>query len=466
MSTSMSDKPGKFTDLPLPEGTQANLVALGFTQMTEIQAGSLPVVLAGKDCVGRAKTGSGKTAAFGLGVLQALNPREFVVQGLALCPTRELAEQVAQELRRLAQGIPNVKIVTICGGKPIGPQKLSLKHGAHIVVGTPGRVLDHLRKGSLRIDGLQTLVLDEADRMLDMGFLDDVEDIVAFAPKQRQTLLFSATFPDAIARMSKSIQRDPQMVTADAEHAPGAIEQLFYDIKRADRPAVLLGVLAHYAPASAVVFCHTRKQCAEVAGFLNSNQVEAVALHGELDQRQRDLMLALFSNGSTSVLVATDVAARGLDIKDLAAVINYELPRDPEIYVHRIGRTGRAGAKGLALSLFTENEQPRLRLIESYTGHPCLIDVPESLDRQDDFELRARMGTVQLEGGRKAKIRKGDLLGALTGDAGLQGAQIGRIDLYDHHALVAIERSAIQQALSYFATGKVKGRSVRARRVS
>jgi len=462
----MSPSTDRFADLSLSAATLANLEALGFVAMTQIQARSLPVVLAGKDCVGQAKTGSGKTAAFGLGMLQTLDTSKFRVQGLALCPTRELAEQVAGEIRRLAQGIPNVKVVTICGGKPIGPQKVSLKHGAHIVVGTPGRVLDHLRKGTLRLDSVSTLVLDEADRMLDMGFQDDVEDIVSHTPTKRQTLLFSATFPEAIERLSHTIQQQPERVTADAEHAAGVIKQLFYEIKRTERDGVLLAILAHYNPASAVVFCHTRKQCAEVAAFLNNNRVEAVALHGELDQRRRDLMLALFANGSTAVLVATDVAARGLDIKDLAAVINYELPHDPEVYVHRIGRTGRAGATGVALSLFTEHESKRLRLIENFTNNPCLIDVPQSLDRRDDFELRADMGTLQLEGGKKAKIRKGDLLGALTGDAGLAGAQIGKIDLYDHYALVAIERGAIRAALNYFANGKVKGRSVRARRVS
>ena len=350
-----------FSQLDLPAKTLANLKTLGFEQMTEIQAQGLPPVLDGRDVVGRAKTGSGKTAVFGLGLLASLQPANFQVQALVLCPTRELADQVAQEIRRLAQGIPNVKLLVICGGKPMGPQKASLKHGAHIVVGTPGRVLDHLGKGSLRLDKLRTLVLDEADRMLDMGFADEVTDIVARAPKPRQTLLFSATFPDAIVQMSASIQSDPLRISVDVDHAPGVIDQLFFEIKRNERNQVLLGLLAHYAPGAAVVFCHTRKQCAEVASFLNDNRVEAVALHGELDQRTRDQTLVLFANGSTGVLVATDVAARGLDIKSLPAVINYELPHDPEVYVHRIGRTGRAGQQGVALSLVTQNEIRRVR---------------------------------------------------------------------------------------------------------
>jgi len=428
-----------FSQLDLPANTLANLKTLGFEQMTEIQAQGLPPVLDGRDVVGRAKTGSGKTAVFGLGLLASLQPANFQVQALVLCPTRELADQVAQEIRRLAQGIPNVKLLVICGGKPMGPQKASLKHGAHIVVGTPGRVLDHLGKGSLRLDKLRTLVLDEADRMLDMGFADEVTDIVARAPKPRQTLLFSATFPDAIVQMSASIQSDPLRISVDVDHAPGVIDQLFFEIKRNERNQVLLGLLAHYAPGAAVVFCHTRKQCAEVASFLNDNRVEAVALHGELDH---------------------------LDIKSLPAVINYELPHDPEVYVHRIGRTGRAGQQGVALSLVTQNEIRRVRQIEEFTGSPCLMDVPASLDQITDFVLRGRMGTLKIEGGKKAKMRKGDLLGALTGDAGLEGSQIGKIDLFDYHALVAIDRDAIKKALGFFAQGKVKGRSVRARRIS
>ncbi len=466
MNDTNPDERGGFETLALMSAQIENVKSLGYERMTEIQAKALPLVLDGKDVLGRAKTGSGKTAAFGLGLLEAIKPKNFKVQALVLCPTRELAEQVGKEIRRLAQGIPNVKLITLCGGKPIGPQKQSLQHGAHIVVGTPGRVLDHLRKRTLDLRSLAVLVLDEADRMLDMGFSEDMEAIVEQAPRQRQTLMFSATFPSSIARISRAMQTDPVSVTVDAEHAAGVIDQLFYEIKKNEREGTLLGLMEHYQPSSAVVFCQTKVQCAEVTDLLNNRRVEAVALHGDLDQRRRDLQLALFANGSTAVLVATDVAARGLDIKSLPMVINYELPRDPEVYVHRIGRTGRAGEQGIALSLFTEAEQQRVKAIEEYSGTPCLIDVPASLDRQPDFQLKAAMGTVQIEGGRKSKIRPGDLLGALTGDAGLQGSQIGKIDIQDHYAYVAIERGVIRAALDYFADGKVKGRSVRARRVS
>ena len=454
-----------FSSLPISKAQITNLDSLGYKTMTPIQAQSLPHVLKGKDLIAQAKTGSGKTAAFGIGLLEQINPRFFGVQALVLCPTRELADQVGKELRRLARSTPNIKLILLCGGKPFGPQKGSLEHGAHIAVGTPGRIQDHLRKENLKLDGLKTLVLDEADRMLDMGFFDVMTEIIAQTPKNRQTLMFSATYPDSIKKMCRSIQRDPVTVTVEAEHKPGVIEQLFYEVKKHERNNTLLALFEHYHPENALVFCHTKKQCDEVANFLRGRKIDALAIHGDLDQRERDQVLVRFSNSSCPVLVATDVAARGLDIKLLQAVINYELPRDPEIYVHRIGRTGRAGETGIALSIYTESEQVRVNAIERYQDKPCICDVYESLDRDPDFSLQAPMVTIQLDAGRKNKIRPGDLLGALTGDAGLAGSQIGKIDIFDMSSFVAIERSALRQALNYFADGKVKGRNVRARKI-
>jgi ATP-independent RNA helicase DbpA len=456
----------RFTSLPISREQIANLDSLGYTKMTPVQAHSLPLVLKGKDLIAQAKTGSGKTAAFGIGLLDRINPKFFAVQALVLCPTRELADQVGKELRRLARSTPNIKLLLLCGGKPFGPQKASLGHGAHIVVGTPGRIQDHLRKGTLKLGGLKALVLDEADRMLDMGFYDVMTEIIAQTPKTRQTMLFSATYPESIKRMCRSIQRNPVMVTVESEHKPGVIEQLFYEVKKHERKNTLLALFEHYQPANALVFCHTKKQCDEVAGFLREQRIEALAIHGDLDQRERDQVLVRFANNSCAVLVATDVAARGLDIKSLQAVINYELPRDPEIYVHRIGRTGRAGKKGIALSIFTESEQVRVNAIEQFQKTPCICDVYESLDRHPGFSLQSPMVTIQLDAGRKNKIRPGDLLGALTGDAGLSGSQIGKIDIFDLSSFVAIEQGSVRKALNYLASGKVKGRSIRARKVS
>ena len=454
-----------FSSLSLPKAQLTNLESRGYHKMTPIQAQSLPAILQGKDVIAKAKTGSGKTAAFGLGLLNKINPRFFGVQALVLCPTRELADQVGKEIRRLARATSNIKLVLLCGGKPFGPQVGSLEHGAHIVVGTPGRIQDHLRKSTLKLDGLTTLVLDEADRMLDMGFIDVMQEIIEQTPSSRQTLLFSATYPDTIQQISKRFQKKPLMVTVESDHQSNVIEQLFYEVKKHERNNSLLALFEHYQPESTVVFCHTKKQCDEVAIWLRDHQIEALAIHGGLEQRERDQVLVRFANNSCSVLVATDVAARGLDIKALQAVINYELPRDPEIYVHRIGRTGRAGEKGIALSLFTESEHVRVKAIGDYQKKPSIIDVPASLDRDPGFSLQQQMVTIQLDAGRKNKVRPGDILGALTGDAGLMGSQIGKIDIFDMSSYVAVERTALRQAMNYLAQGKVKGRSIRARKI-
>jgi ATP-independent RNA helicase DbpA len=455
-----------FSSLPISSTQITNLDTLGYKKMTAIQAQSLPHILKGRDLIARAKTGSGKTAAFGIGLLEQINPRFFGVQALVLCPTRELADQVGKELRRLARGTPNIKLVLLCGGKPFGPQRGSLQHGAHIAVGTPGRIQDHLRKQTLKLNRLKTLVLDEADRMLDMGFFEVMTDIISQTPKSRQTLMFSATYPKAIKKMCRSIQSNPMIVTVDTEHKPGVIEQLFYEVRKHERNNTLLALFEHYKPDSTLIFCYTKKQCDEVARYLREHQIDALAIHGDLDQRERDQVLVRFANNSCPVLVATDVAARGLDIKSLQAVINYELPRDPEIYVHRIGRTGRAGGKGIALSIFTASEQVRVNAIEQYQKIPCICDVYASLDRDLEFRLRSPMITIQLDAGRKNKMRPGDLLGALTGDAGLAASQIGKIDIFDWSSYIAVERDALRQVLDFLARGTVKGRNVRARKIN
>ena len=456
----------EFASLPISSSQIKNLDSLGYKKMTAIQRQALPHVLNGKDVIAQAKTGSGKTAVFGIGLLEQVNPRFLGVQALVLCPTRELADQVGKELRRLARSTPNTKLILLCGGKPFGPQKGSLEHGAHIVVGTPGRIHDHLRKKTLQLKGLKTLVLDEADRMLDMGFFDVMSSIIAQTPESRQTLLFSATYPGAIKKMCRSIQRKPVTVTVEREHRPGVIEQLFFEVKRHERNNTVLAMFEHYQRDNALVFCRTKKQCDQLAHLLREHRIDALAIHGDLDQRERDQVLVRFSNNSCPVLVATDVAARGLDIASLKMVINFELPRDPEIYIHRIGRTGRAGEKGLALSIFTESEQYRVNAIEQYQHQPCVCDVYASLERKPNFSLHSTMVTIQLNAGRKNKMRPGDILGALTGDAGLQGSQIGKIDIFDMHSYVAVERQSVRQALNYLAGGKVKGRAIRARKIS
>ncbi len=459
-------KPTMFSTLPLKTSMLQNLTSLSYDEMTPIQADSLPLILAGTDVIAQAKTGSGKTAAFGIGLLSRLVVTRFCVQGLVLCPTRELADQVSKELRRLARFTDNVKILTLCGGVPFGPQFGSLEHGAHIVVGTPGRILDHLGRGSLDLKSLRMLVLDEADRMLDMGFKEDLAAIVAATPRNRQTLLFSATYPQSIAAMSAMVQQNPVTVKVDAIHDGQQIEQLFFFVERGKRVAAVARILGHYRSESTLIFCNTKKECQEVADALTERGFSALAIHGDLEQSERDQVLARFANKSVSVLVATDVAARGIDIKELTAVINYELTRDPEVHIHRIGRTGRAGEQGLALSLVTAAESRRAAAIEDYLG----VSVPraelESLTMPSSTSLEAPMVTLSIDGGRKNKLRPGDVLGALTGEAGIPGNEVGKINVFNFHTYVAIRRGSAKAALACLSANKIKGRFYKIRKFS
>ena len=433
--------------------------------MTPIQAQSLPAILKGRDLLAQAKTGSGKTAAFAIGILHKLEVKTYRTQALVLCPTRELADQVSKELRLLARAIPNTNILTLCGGKPMGPQLASLERNPHIVVGTPGRVLKHLGKGTLKPDALNMLVLDEADRMLDMGFHDDIMSIIEMTPRQRQTLLFSATYPDEIKEISHAIQIDPVDIRVESLHDNKQIEQIFYEIQKGERTKTLVALLQHYRPESSVVFCNRKQQCQELAEELWQQGFHAQALHGDLEQRERDQVLVQFANKSSSVLIATDVAARGLDIKDLEAVINFELSPDPEIHIHRIGRTGRAGNAGLALSLFMASEAKKVTAIEDFQNSPVRMDKTGSLKTREDFRLSPPMVTLHINGGRKNKVRAGDILGALTANTNLPGKQIGKIDISDYHAHVAVERPVAKQALKILAEGKIKGRRFRVRKL-
>ena len=454
----------EFSSLNLSPALQENLTSLGYLQMTPIQAQSLPLVLEGKDLIAKAKTGSGKTAAFALGLLSRLNINRVDVQALVLCPTRELADQVAQEIRRLARALPNVKLVTLCGGTPTAPQSATLGFGAHIAVGTPGRILKHLEQGTLELSSLETLVLDEADRMLDMGFGEDINRVISYAPERRQTLLFSATYPEGIAQMSRGVQRNPVEVSVESLHEGSAIEQKLYEVPAGQRLDALTWLLSHYQPGSCVVFCNTKRACNDVADHLAAKGFSALALNGDLEQRERDQVLVRFANGSATILVATDVAARGLDIKELGAVINYELTYDPEVHVHRIGRTGRAGQQGLALSLYQPSEAQRVNLIEEYQQAPMPLGNLDSIGREIK-PIAPQMVTLSIDAGRKTKVRAGDILGALTGEGGIAGADVGKIQISEQYSYVAVKRSVASAALKRLQEGKIKGRSYRARKL-
>lgn len=432
--------------------------------MTPIQARSLPHILAGKDVIAQGKTGSGKTAAFGLGLLQKLEVKDFRVQSLVLCPTRELADQVAKEIRKLARTIQNIKVLTLCGGMPFGPQTGSLESGTHIVVGTPGRIEEHLRKNTLNLENLNTLVLDEADRMLEMGFQSSLDAIIEQIPRQRQTLLFSATFPDQIKTIAERIMSNPVMAKVTSTHDESIIEQHFYKVNDDEQrlTALRLLLLQHHVQ-STVVFCNTKREVQDIADGLLDDGFSVLALHGDLEQRDRDLTLVRFANKSASVLIATDVAARGLDIDDLDLVINYHIARDTEVHVHRIGRTGRAGSKGIACSLYSDKEHYKVALLGDYLDKIIESETLPSPALLNETPAKPQMSTIQIDGGKKQKLRPGDILGALTAKNDISGKQVGKINIFDNRAYVAINQKVARPALKKLTEGKLKGRSFRAK---
>ena len=444
-----------FSALHLSPEMLQNLDFIGYKEMTAIQAESLPHILEGKDIIAQAKTGSGKTAAFGIGLLSRLDVKKFRVQSLVLCPTRELADQVAKELRMLARATHNVKVLTLCGGVAFGPQLGSLKHGAHIIVGTPGRVLKHLKKEILNLENLNTLVLDEADRMLDMGFIEEIEEVLSFVPKERQTLLFSATYPEEITKLSSAMQRDALSVKTKSIEVANKIVERFYELEEHTKVQALINVLSNFQPKNVIVFCNTKLECDALAKKLQDKEIDALALHGDMEQYDRNDVLVQFSNNSCAVLVATDVAARGLDIKELSMVVNFDLPHSQETYTHRIGRTARAGAEGLAFTFYDERRE---ELAHEYKNETRFFESISELKMVEGFKMIPEFVTVVIEGGKKDKLRAGDILGALTGDGGLKGSSIGKIDIYDRQAYVAIQNGVVDEAHKKLQNGKIKGK--------
>ncbi|MGI2259960.1 ATP-dependent RNA helicase DbpA [Shewanella sp. GXUN23E] len=452
-----------FASLSLKPQLLSTLDSIGFAAMTPIQAASLPLILAGKDVIAQGKTGSGKTAAFGLGLLDKLDVKRFRIQSLVLCPTRELADQVAKEIRTLARGIHNIKVLTLCGGVPVGPQIGSLEHGAHIIVGTPGRVLDHLEQGRLDFSGLTTLVLDEADRMLEMGFTQAMDSIVAQTPANRQTLLFSATFPEQINAMAQRMMRSPEMIKVEATHDSQSIAQHFFHLEdKSQKLRALQLLLLKFQPESAVVFCNTKRETQAVADELAALGFSALALHGDQEQRERDRTLVQFANKSINILVATDVAARGLDIDNLDAVFNFEMAYDREVHIHRIGRTGRAGSQGEAFSFYTGKDSFKIAALEEVLGYEIQDEELPGEQYLQAMPYRPVMTTLVIDGGKKQKLRPGDILGALTADKSMTGDDIGKIKITDIRSFVAVKRQCGKKALTILNKGKLKGRQFRA----
>ena len=461
--TSTAASSDDFNTLALSAASLHNLTQLGYVRMTPIQAASLPITLAGNDLIAQASTGSGKTAAFGLPLVERLQTAGTQVQAVVLCPTRELADQVTQEIRRLARSRPNVKVVTLCGGVALRGQVQSLEHGADIVVGTPGRILDHLERGSLDFSGVNTLVLDEADRMLDMGFFDDIAKVVRQCAKDRQTLLFSATYPEGIDKLASQFMRSPQTVKVEALHSAHKIRQIFVEVTETNRLHAVSTLLAHFRPERTLAFCNTKQQCRDLVEVLQAQGYVALALYGELEQRERDQVLVQFANRSCSVLVATDVAARGLDVEGLEAVINVDVTPDPEVHIHRIGRTGRGDAEGLAITLSSLDEMGRVGRIEQLQGRESQWQALDSFKPAAGGRLLPPMRTLQIVGGRKEKIRPGDVMGALAGECGLTREQVGKINVNEFSTYVAVLADLAQNVTVALGKGKIKGRSVKVR---
>lgn len=454
-----------FKSLKLREALKTNLASLEYHQMTPIQAQSLPLMLEASDVIAQAKTGSGKTVAFGLALLNRLNLDQYAVQALVLCPTRELAEQVSQALRRLARLLPNIKILNLSGGMPMRPQTESLRHGAHIIVGTPGRVQRHLDNDALSLNKLQTLVLDEADRMLDMGFYEDIQQVISLCPKSRQTLLFSATYPEEIKKLSHGFMKKPHHVTIE-DSLSLDIEQSFYEVMcRKDKFEILKSMLLHHQPQSTLIFCNTKEQTFGLANQLCQQGFSAIALNGDMEQVDRDEAIIQFCNRSVSILVATDVAARGLDIKDLPAVVNFDMANSPEVHIHRIGRTGRAGSKGIALTITTPADIERFRAIEQTMNTSIILSEKNKLTSKNRSLKSPDMVTLCIAAGRKDKIRPGDILGALTKDAGLPGDTVGKIDVSILYSYVAIAQNQADKAYRYLQNGRLKARKVHVKRL-
>ncbi|ADZ92090.1 ATP-dependent RNA helicase DbpA [Marinomonas mediterranea] len=448
--------------LALPSELTKLLGDMGFKGFTPVQEQCLPDILEGKDLLAQAQTGSGKTLAFAIGLLLRINPRYFSTQALIMCPTRELADQVAKEIRRVARFMNNIKVLTLCGGMPFGPQIGSLEHGAHIVVGTPGRLLEHLRKRTLSLQYLNTLVLDEADRMLDMGFVDSIREVVLETPSTRQTLLFSATYGDNIEEISNEFQNNPSQIQIEVnQDLKPDIKQFFARTEKAQKYETLLDSLAYFGPRQAIVFCNTKADTQAVADFLNEQSVSTVAIHGDLEQKQRDQVLVRFANKSACIMVATDVAARGIDVKEIDLVINFDTTRDIDVHTHRIGRTGRAGHSGQALSFITDKDDYKLKgIIERFDITPEFIDLPET---PLSYSLTPEMATIAFDAGRKNKLRPGDILGALTAGIGLEKSAVGKIDIYDFQAYVAVEAQQARKVVKSLANKKIKGRTIKSR---
>lgn len=432
-----------FRDFPLSEAIQRAVAEVGYTEPTPIQAQSIPLILEGKDVIGRSHTGTGKTAAFGLPAIEMIDPDLEGVQVLALCPTRELAMQAAAEVEKFARYKKGVKVVAVYGGASMEKQIFQLKKGANFVIGTPGRIMDHLRRRTLRLGSLRMVILDEADEMLNMGFREDIETILAQAPEERQTVLFSATMPQPILDITREYQKDPVMVAIGSERSRTAenIEQFYFDCPMGRKMDVLNLLLAKYDPKLSVVFCNTKKMVDELSEYLTNAGYQAVGIHGDMRQSARTQVMASFKSHRTRILIATDVAARGIDVENVDAVFNFDIPQDIEFYVHRIGRTARAGKEGKAYTLISGRRQfYQLRDIMASTGAKIVqAEIPSA---SEIYESRLSQFAASLAESLAQPLPEGEaMLHRLTG-MGLTAEQVAEAAL---ERLLAGQRKALPE---------------------
>ena len=514
-----------FEEMCLDTRIMRAIAEMGFEQPSPIQAQSIPIAVEGKDMIGQARTGTGKTASFGIPMLQRINPKDKSLQAIVLCPTRELAIQSANEIRKLAKFLHGIKVLPIYGGQEISKQIRSLKGGVQIVIGTPGRVMDHLRRHTLKPQTVDIVVLDEADEMLNMGFREDIETILGQLPEERQTMLFSATMPKPILEIAKRYLHEPEIVKViQKELTVPKIEQYYYEVNPRKKNEVLSRLLDMYDPSLSLVFCNTKRKVDELVADLKGRGYFAEGLHGDMKQSQRDRVMNGFRNGRTDILVATDVAARGIDVDDVEAVFNYDVPQDDEYYVHRIGRTGRAGREGRAFTLVVGKEIYKLKDIQRYCKTkirrqpiPSVNDVAaikveklleqageliatdglgRMMDLLEDYldgsdysatEMAAALLAMQLGEtstqtlpkeefgdtgaepgmvrmfmniGKKDRVRIGDILGAVAGESGMEGALVGTIDMYDNFSFVEVPQEYAAAVLEAMNHSKIKGRRV------
>jgi len=445
-----------FKQLPLSKESIENLTNLGYETLTQVQQKALPDVLAQKDLIVKAKTGSGKTITFTLGVLNNLDTKKYRIQTLVLCPTRELAFQVANVVKQLTRYQHNIKVLTLTGGVPYKPQVHSLSHQAHIIVGTPGRVLKHLDEKNFSTQDINTLVLDEADRMLDMGFIDDISQIIEKLPVKRQNMLFSATFNETIEKLSSEIFNNPLVIQTDIFHEKTVITQEFYNTENRDKNELIVKAFDKQTK-SCIIFCNTKLQCDDLADYLEETyDMELLVLHSDFEQKYRDETLILFENKSYPLLIATDIAARGLDIDNIDLVINYEMPENFENYIHRIGRTARSGNKGKSISFL--DDESYLEELNEFTDNQYTFKEVHELQKKDIFTLEYEYSTLYIAGGKKDKLRAGDILGALIQAIGIEKDDIGKISILPKCAYVAIKNKSFEKAYKGLLKNKIKNK--------